>query len=160
MKNQKLIIIGVIAALAVGVFLWFRTNTKKLLTMAEFRIKGLKVGKIEGMNIPLDVNIEIFNPSDFAVPVKNYKVEVYKRENNELLSTSNVASLNIPANGTVVNKVTFNISILQVIDAAFSLLNLDWGKIEKDFQRQIASKVMFKIYAEVGNQFIEREINL
>ncbi len=160
MKNQNLIIIGIIAALAVGALLWFRTNTKKLFKMAEFRIKGLSVGKIEGMNIPLDVNIEIINPSDFAVPIKNYKVEIYKRENNELLSTSTVASLDIPANGRVVNKVTFNVSVLQVIDTAFSLLNIDWSKVEKDFQQQIASKVMLKIYAEVYNQFIEREVNL
>lgn len=162
MKSPNLITLAVIAALAIGVFVWFRTNTKKLFKMAEFRVKGLKVGKISGLNVPVDVNIEIFNPSDFAVPVKNYKVEIHKKlgSKTELLSTSNVASVNVPANGTILNKITFNVNILQILDTAVSALSWDWNKIADDVQSELAGKVMLKVYAEVYNQFIEREINL
>ncbi len=164
MKSPNLITLAVIAALAIGVFVWFRTNTKKLFKMAEFRVKGIKFGKMEGINIPVDVNIEIFNPSDFAVPVKSYKVEIHKKlgSKTELLSTSNVASVNIPANGTILNKITFNVNILQVLDTAISAFSwdLDLDKIASDVQSELAGKVMLKVYAEVYNQFIEREINL
>jgi LEA14-like dessication related protein len=162
MKQASYISIAFVLALVAGLFVYLRTNTKKLFKMAEFRVKGLKVGKPTLSTIPVDVDIEIFNPSDFAVPVKNYKVEIYRREGKspELLSSSNVASVNVPANGSVLNKITFNLSLLQVLKTAASAISWDWQKIANDVLGELANKVLIKVYADVYNQFVEREISL
>lgn len=160
MKN--LMPIAIIAAMAVGLFMYLKKGTKKLFKMAEFKFKGLKVGKPIGFRIPVFVNLEIYNPSDFEVPIKKYKVEIYQvdGEVTKLLSTSNEANTKVPANSSVINKITFNLNAMQVLGVAVSALSWDWNKIADNVQSELAGKVKLKVYAEVYNQFLEREIKI
>lgn len=162
MNQSSYITITFIIALIAGLFMYLRSSTKRSFKMAEFKFKGFKVGKLNGFIIPVFVNLEIFNPSNFDVPVNRYKVKIYqvKGKETKLLSTSEETSTKLPANGSAVNKITFNLNIFQVLDTVISADSINWNRIADDVKSELLSKVKLKVYAEVNNQLIEREIKI
>jgi LEA14-like dessication related protein len=153
-KNQNgFILWGLLVAGIVGFLLWFRTNTKKLMNLTEYSIVSVKVHKVGVLETQVKVSVLIKNPSDLAIKLNNYKVDVNQQsgEIKKLLATSEVTSLTIPAKSSVVNDIMFNISNLEV--GGMLLQSLKTG-----LESQLKGKISFLIKGEALGQYFEKEI--
>lgn len=135
----------------VGIFYVLKTGAKNAFQLAEFRLLSLKVSKPIGLLIPIEIIVEVANPTQNVLPVTNYKVEVYY--NTKLLTTSNIGSVTIPANGKVVNKVVFDTPYLAILNLATPMAGL-----ETSVELALKNRVTIKIYANVLNQQLVKEI--
>ena len=136
-SKNKFLLIGLIVAAVVGFFLWFRTNTKKLARMAEYSVASVKVHKVGVLETEIKVSVLIKNPSDIAVKLDNYKVDVMQTadQSKKTLATSVVTSLTIPANSSVVNDIIFKLSNLQI---GSLLLNAIQTGLEAQFKGKLS----------------------
>lgn len=149
-KNNGFIL-PLILTFIVGIFYVLKTGAKNAFQLAEFRLLSLKVSKPTGLLIPIEIIVEVANPTPNVLPVTNYKVEVY--HNAKLLTTSNIGSVTIPANGKVVNKVVFDTPYLAILNMAIPMAG-----IETSVELTLKNNVTIKIYANVLNQQLVKEI--
>lgn len=152
-KKNGFILGGLLIVALAGLFFWLRTNTKKLVNMAEFSIVGVKVHKVNLLDTEIKVSVLIKNPSDLAVSLKNYKVDVHRLDNaaKKMLATSATTSLTIPSNGSIVNDIVFKLSNIQ---AGTVLLEA----IKTGIEATLKGKVSFLIKGEALGQYFEKEI--
>jgi LEA14-like dessication related protein len=150
-KNMPLI--GLIAALVIGLLLWFRTNSKKIINMAEYSLVSVKVHKVNFLDTILKVSLLIKNPSDLVLKINQYRVEIYRvaADGKKLLAQTPISALMIPAQSSIVNDVQFSVSNAQIID-------LITGYLNEGFENQLKGKISIVIKADVLGQYIEKEI--
>jgi len=146
-------IIALVLAVVLGLFLWFRTNTKKIMGMAEYSLTSLKVQKVNLLSTVIKTSILIKNPSDIALQIKQYRVEIYRHIgiDKKLLAQTPVSSLLIPAQSSIVNDVEFNVSNIQILDLVV-------GALREGVESQLVGKLSIVIKADVLGQYIEKEI--
>ena len=152
-NNNGFVLWGLLIAGVLGFFLWLRKNKKKLVNMAEYSIVGVKVHKLGLQESEIKVSVLIKNPSDLAVKLNNYKVDVNRLDGTakKLLATSVVTSLTIPAKASIVNDIIFKLSNLEV--GGMLLQALKTG-----VESQLKGKVSFLIKGEALGQYFEKEI--
>jgi LEA14-like dessication related protein len=154
-KSSSFVIIGLVIAALIAAFLWFRTNTQKLVKMAEYELKSIKVGKVGLLKTVIKASILIKNPSDMAITLKSFRVEILRLKGAEklVLATSPTSSLVLPSNGNIVYDIDFNINNLEIID-------LVAGAIKEGIESQLKGKISVRIKADFMDQYIEKEIPL
>ena len=114
-------VIALLIGVAVSLLIWFRTNTKKLIGMADFSLASVKNVKLNGLTPSLTIGILINNPSDIDLTVKTYVVELYRKKadgTKVAIGKSNPASLTIKKQQKVVNDATFKFGISEMLELA------------------------------------------
>ena len=150
-------VIALLLGVAVSLLIWFRTNTKKLVGMADFSLASVKNVKLDGITPSLTVGILINNPSDIDLTVKTFVVELYRKKadgSRTMITKSAPASLKIAKNNKVVNDVTFRFSIaemIQLTDLAIAYF--------KQGASVIVGNLIVVVKADVLGQYIEKEFN-
>lgn len=154
-KSTTWAIGALLLAAVITFFLWFRTNAKKVMNMAEYEVKGFKVGKVSILTTVIKVSLLIKNPSDLAINLKSFRVEILRLNGGEkaVLATSPTTSLVIPAKGNIVYDIDFKVDNLQLID-------LVAGAITTGIENQLKGKISVRVKADVMDQYIEKEIPL
>jgi LEA14-like dessication related protein len=147
---------GLIIGLGFLIYSKLRTNVKKALHMTEFTLKGLSIGKLSMSylkGVPVKASLLITNPSGIAITIKSYTVELYKVKNGEKekLAKTPISAITIPANGSVVNNVLFNVDY----DAITNLIS---GAISNGIESQLKGKIIILVKADVLGQYIQQEI--
>ncbi len=151
--SKQLPVIALIVAFAAGLFFWLRTNSKKLVNMAEYSLVSLKIHKFNLLDTVLKASILIKNPSDLAIKINQYRVEIYRlsASGKKLLAQTPVSSLTIPAQSSIINDVQFTVSNTQIID-------LIVGSLKEGMESQLKGKISIVIKADLLGQYIEKEI--
>lgn len=150
-------VIALLLGVAVSLLIWFRTNTKKLVGMADFSLASVKNVKLDGITPSLTVGILINNPSDIDLTVKTFVVELYRKKadgSRTMITKSAPASLKIAKNNKVVNDVTFRFSIAEMIQ----LTDLAIAYFKKGAS-VIVGNLIVVVKADVLGQYIEKEFN-
>lgn len=151
--SKHLPVIALIVAFAAGLFFWLRTNSKKLIGMAEYSLATLKIHKVNLLDTVLKASILIKNPSDIALKINQYRVEIYRLSSTgkKLLAQTPVSSLTIPAQASILNDVQFTVSNTQIVDLII-------GSLKEGMESQLKGKISILIKADLLGQYIEKEI--
>ena len=151
-KTDKFIWLGLLGIVITGLFVWFRNNTKKLTNLTEYSISSIKVHKVGILDTEIKVSVLIKNPSDLAIKLDNYKVEIKQTADiTKTLATSVVTSLIIPAKSSIVNDIVFKLSNLKIGTLLLSA-------IQTGLETQLKGKFSFTIKGETLGQYFEKEI--
>lgn len=151
-KTDKFIWLGLLGIVITGLFVWFRNNTKKLTNLTEYSISSIKVHKVGILDTEIKVSVLIKNPSDLAIKLDNYKVEIKQTaDTTKTLATSVVTSLIIPAKSSIVNDIVFKLSNLKIGTLLLSA-------IQTGLETQLKGKFSFTIKGETLGQYFEKEI--
>jgi len=148
---------ALLISVAVGLLLWFRTNAKKMVGMADFALASVKNVKLDGLTPTLTVGILINNPSDIAVTVKTFMVEMYVKNadgSRSLVTKSTPATIAIPKQNKVVNDVTFKFSVMEMVTLAKLAVNV----VKYDVSA-LSGNLVFIVKADVLGQYVEKEFN-
>lgn len=121
--------------------------------MSDFELRSLKFGNIEWLKTEILASMLIKNPSDIAITLSSFRVEIL-RENNgskDVLAVSPTSELKLPANGNLNYDIKFNLSNLQMIKL---LGNTFMNAGISDLKGKVA--VLVKCTAH--GQYVEQEI--
>lgn len=145
-------------AVVVMVFAYLRSNTKLITNMAQYSLVGLKVGKPKNIfQLPIKASILIKNPSDLAIDIRQYIVEVYRTKGTvkTKLAVSNATALKIPARNNIINDIDFTINNLDILNLLKEALT-STGTVSAE--AKLKGQLSFVVKAEVMGQYIEKEI--
>lgn len=151
-SNIAIWLIGGVVAVG-GLLAYLRTNTNKLLNMADFKLTDVRILNVKVLETNIRTSVLIQNPSDLAINLTAFKVEFIRLSNGEkkVLATSPTTKLVIPKNGNINYNINFAISNVQV-------LQMVSGAIQTGIESQFKGKISIRIKCEVAGQYIEKEI--
>ena len=151
-SNLAIWIAGGVVAIG-GILAYLRTNTNKLLNMAEFKLTDVRIKNVKVLETNICTSVLIQNPSDLAVNLTALKVEFIRLAGGEkkVLATSPTTKLVIPKNGNINYNINFAISNVQILQ----MVN---GAIQTGIESQFKGKISIRIKCEVAGQYIEKEI--
>lgn len=166
MSNKTPLILSAIAAIALLVYLYFN-KAKKFVALLDYEIASFRVHSVTLRNVLCKVGICVKNPSDLAVSLKDYKVEVYiinADKSRSLLASSPVNQLAIPAKQQITITSDINISTFQLgkllTNLAPKLLITKPNNMVALVNSELTAKAIVILKADVLGTFIEKEFSL
>lgn len=161
MTKGKWLIFAVIAAI-LGMLYYFN-STKKFMGYLTYGLKSFQVRQVNLTSIVCRVGIDINNPSQLAVSLDDYRIEVYyiKDDNSRsLLASSPVSKLSISANQTTTITTDISIGILTLSKFVRSLTSkvlTSKGSMVDVITKEFQSKTVIVVKTTVLGQFITKE---
>ncbi len=161
MTKGKWLIFAVIAAI-LGMLYYFN-STKKFMGYLTYGLKSFQVRSVNLTSIVCRVGIDINNPSQLAVSLDDYRIEVYyiKDDNSRsLLASSPVSKLSISANQTTTITTDISIGILTLSKFVRSLTSkvlTSKGSMVDVITKEFQSKTVIVVKTTVLGQFITKE---
>lgn len=161
MTKGKWLIFTVIAAILC--VLYYFNSTKKFMGYLTYGLKSFQVRSVNLTSIVCRVGIDINNPSQLAVSLDDYRIEVYyiKDDNSRsLLASSPVSKLSISANQTTTITTDISIGILTLSKFVRSLTSkvlTSKGSMVDVITKEFQSKTVIVVKTTVLGQFITKE---
>lgn len=140
-----LIIAGV--GLAVGGFLWVKRQINLLMAMT-YKVKDLRIRPAGNKMVKLDFNLQLTNPSNVGITIKDYDLDVFGNGNFISKIVAKGTSIVIPKNGQTLVPLSLTFLPKEVGNTLLSLA------IDTLLQTQLVIRVKGSLSAGVGTSGI------
>lgn len=160
--NGKWWIMGIVAVV-LGLGYYFN-SAKRFMGYLTYDLKSFQVRSVSLTSIICRVGIGIQNPSNLAVSLDDYRIEVhYLKEDGtkSVLAQSPVSKLSIAANGntTITSDVSIGIYTLSsfITGITKKILSSKETSVTTTITNELRSRIVVVVKASVLGQFIEKE---
>lgn len=159
--NGKWWLIGGVVTLGL---LYYFNSGKRFMAYLTYSLKSFQVRSVNLTSIVCRISIDISNPSEMAVSIDDYRLEVnYLKPDNTkaLLAQSPVNKLSIAARGntTVTTDVSISIFTLGkfITNLTKKILSTKEVSVVDTITNELRSRITVVVKATVLGQFIQKE---
>ncbi len=164
-ESKTPIVVAILAAIALFVYYYFN-KAKKFLGYLTYSLSAFKVHSVSLSNILCKASIAINNPTDTAMSIQDYKVEIYysnpSDKSRSLLASSPVNQLAIPAKQSITITTDVNISTASAAKLLSNIVAqiIAGNDIASIFNNQLKNNAVVVLKATVAGQYLEKEFTI